>query len=111
MSTNFDYNTIYSDEEEDAGISFQEQLVTNMKKTWESATSWGGWLYSGSGKIVYQVSSHAIFLGLPFLITIGMQQIDDMQWQETLKIARTEVEKDTMKQMSAVRPRVARPNA
>jgi hypothetical protein len=103
-----DYQNLYSDEEEEVGIGLQEQLMANMKSTYSTASAWGFWGYAVSGKILYEITSHAIFLGLPFMVVYGMQSIDDMQWEETLKIARKEVESDTMKQMSNVRPRVSR---
>jgi len=107
MSTT-DYQNLYSDEEEEVGVDFKEQLVANIKSTYGTASAWGLWGYAVSGKILYELTSHAIFLGLPFMVVYGMQQIDDMQWEETLKIARKEVESDTMKQMTNVRPRISR---
>merc|ERR1712196_115539 len=98
-----EFNNIY-ETDSDNDFFFLDQLRKKTEEIYNKIGTFSQWLLKWSGTIVYQVLSHLIFVGLPFLITIGLQQLDDLRREDTLKIARQQMQKETMKQMNSVRP-------
>merc|ERR1712224_1509 len=100
------FNTSQFDEiyqtDSDGESVFLDQLKTKIDKIYKKIDIWSKWTLKWSSTILYQFSTHLIFIGLPFLITLGLQQLDGMKWEDTLRIARQQMEKETMKQMNNI---------
>jgi len=91
-----------SEEEQEEEENFSDRVKENSKQLYRITNEWSKWGWSKSKNCVYEVFSHGFFITLPFVIFIWQQQLDEQKWDHAKKIARQDIESDTMKSMGNI---------
>ena len=90
-----------SDSEDEEDETLMERVQVNGKVLYDKAADWGSWGLRKSKSVTFEFFAHTFFVTLPFAITIIQQQLDEQKWDHCKKVARQEIESDTMKSMGS----------